>query len=276
MTQPPLLTDRTALARHRARALQSASPALFLQEDAALEVEERLSEVNRTFTAPAVVTPFPQIWRKLMPGALIVPDDDVLALKPDAHDLVIHAVSLHWANDPAGQLIQCRRALGPDGLFMGALFGGNTLHELRAAISEAEVSLTGGLSPRVLPMAEIRDLGGLLQRAGFTLPVADATVRNVTYANAFRLMTDLRLMGETNALAQRHRATPSRQLFTTMAQLYASRFRTPDGRVPATFEVIFLTGWSPGPGQPQPLRPGSATTLLSDALSGVTGGPARK
>ena len=266
METPPILTDRTALARNRDRALASRDPALFLQEDAADEIQERLIEVNRRFTQPAVVTPFADLWRARMPEARIVPDDERLDLEPGAHDLVIHALCLHWANDPVGQLVQCRRALRPDGLFLGVLFGGQTLAELRACLAEAEASVTGGLSPRVLPMAEIRDLGGLLQRAGFALPVADSATRMVTYADAGRLMADLRAMGEANALAQRLRRPTRRQILAQTATRYASGFPAPEGRVRATFEMIFLTGWAPDDSQPKPLRPGSATRRLADAL----------
>jgi len=156
------------LIRNRARAL-GRTPALFLHEDAAAEIEERLNEVNRTFTSAAVVTGFAEPWREILPQAKIVPDDETLALEPGAHDLVIHALGLHWSNDPVGQIVQCHRALRPDGLFLAVMFGGQTLVELRAALAEAEIAVAGGLSPRVLPMAEIRDLGALLQRAGFAL-----------------------------------------------------------------------------------------------------------
>ena len=266
MQTPPTLTDRTALARNRDRVLASRDPALFLQEDAADEIQERLIEVNRRFTQPAVVTPFADLWRARMPGTRIVADDERLDLEPGAHDLVIHALCLHWANDPVGQLVQCRRALRPDGLFLGVLFGGQTLAELRACLAEAEVSVTGGLSPRVLPMAELRDLGGLLQRAGFALPVADSTTRTVTYADAGRLMADLRAMGEANALAQRVRRPTQRQIFAQAATHYAEGFSAPEGRIRATFEMIFLTGWAPDDSQPKPLRPGSAARRLADAL----------
>lgn len=266
----PLLTDRLALSRHRARA-RRADPALFLHEDAAAEIEERLSEVNRRFTSPAVVTAFPEPWQAILPGARIVPDDEILSLEEGAHDLVIHALALHWANDPVGQLVQARRALRPDGLFLGVLFGGQTLSELRVALAEAEAAVTGGLSPRVLPMGEIRDLGGLLQRAGFALPVADTFVRTVHYENAFRLLADLRAMGETNALAARHRRIPPRALFPAMAEAYARHFPAPEGRVRASFEMVFLTGWAPAPDQPQPLRPGSASHRLADALRSAGG-----
>jgi SAM-dependent methyltransferase len=271
MPTPPPLTDRAALLRNRARA--GRDPALFLQEEAADEVQERLSEVNRTFTAPAVVTGFPGLWAERIPGARIVGDDDVLALEPGAHDLVIHALCLHWANDPVGQLVQCRRALVPDGLFLGVLFGGQTLAELRAALAEAEAAVTGGLSPRVLPMAEIRDLGALLQRAGFALPVADSATRQVSYRDAFHLMADLRAMGEGNALAARLRRPSRRTVFAEAARRYDAVWGTGGGRVTATFEMIHLTGWAPHDSQPKPLRPGSATQRLADALGrGATKG----
>lgn len=268
MTPPPL-TDRKALALHRARASE-----VFLQQDVAAEVHERLAEVNRTFTDPVVVSGFPALW----PGYTVIPDDEVLALAPGAHDLVIHALALHWANDPVGQLVQCRRALRPDGLMIAMLFGGQTLHELRACLAEAEVELTGGLSPRVLPMGEIRELGGLLQRAGFALPVADSATRTVMYQGALHLMRDLRAMGEGNALAGRMRRPTPRRLLLRAAEIYQDRFATDAGRIPASFEVICLTGWAPHEGQQKPLRPGSAVARLADALkadeSPLSGGAA--
>lgn len=262
--QPPLITDRPALIRNRTRALRD--PALFLHEEAVFEVEERLKAVNRSFTAPAIVTPFPQIWENILPGTRIVPDEDVLTLDPGAHDLVVHAMGLHWANDPVGQLVQCRRALQADGLFLGLLFGGQSLVELRACLAEAEAAVVGGLSPRVLPMAEIRDLGALLQRAGFALPVADSVTQKVSYRDAWHLMRDLRAMGEGNALADRVRHPARRAMFVDMAARYADAFTGPDGRVSATFETICLTGWAPHESQQKPLRPGSAVQRLADAL----------
>lgn len=261
----PSLTDRAALSRNRARALKQGAE-LFLHDEAAAEIEERLSEVNKAFTAPAVVTGFPGPWAEILPGARIVADEEVLALDSGAHDLVIHALALHWANDPVGQLVQCRRALRPDGLFLGVLFGGRTLSELRAALAEAESRLTDGLSARVLPMGEIRDLGALLQRAGFALPVADAARTTVTYATAFHLIADLRAMGEGNALTLRPRRAAPRALFPEAARLYAETFPAGDGRVAATFEMVFLTGWAPDESQQKPLRPGSATARLAEAL----------
>ncbi len=264
MQTPHVLTDRPALDRNRARALRD--PVLFLHELAAIEVQERLNEVNRRFTAPAVVTPFAEFWQSVVPQARIVGDTDVLDLSVGAHDLVIHAMALHWANDPVGQLVQCRRALRPDGLFLGLMFGGQTLAELRSVLAEAETQVTGGLSPRVLPMGEIRDLGGLLQRAGLALPVADSLTRQASYRDFFHLMADLRAMGEGNALHQRLRHPTRRGVFTRAAQLYKDNFANPDGRVPATFEIICLTGWAPDDSQQKPLRPGSATHRLAQQL----------
>jgi SAM-dependent methyltransferase len=195
-----------------------------------------------------------------------VADTEVLDLSPGGHDLVIHALAMHWADDPVGQLVQCRRALVPDGLMICATFGGETLAGLRAALAQAEAEVAGGLSPRVAPMGAVRDLGGLLQRAGFALPVADTTPYAVSYANAFRLMADLRAMGEGNALADRHRAAPPRRLFLRAAELYAEAHDLGDGRVGAMFEVVTLTGWAPDESQPKPLRPGSATHRLAEAL----------
>jgi SAM-dependent methyltransferase len=259
------MTDRRALARNRARARTAGLAATFLHEAAIGDVKERLGLVNRTFTDVAIVTGFPEVWRRGFADALIVSDDDVLDFQPQAHDLVIHAMSLHWSNDPVGQIVQCRRALRPDGLFLAVLPGGLTLHELRACLAEAETERTGGLSPRVLPMGEIRDLGALLQRAGLALPVADSFSLNVVYRDAFHLMADLRSMGEGNALTTRLRRPTRRAVLLRAAEIYA-RAHGEDGRIPATFELVCLTGWAPHDSQPKPLRPGSAQQRLADAL----------
>ncbi len=260
----PAMVDRTARAHARARA--RLDRAGFLHDEARLELQERLLDVNRSFTKPALVTPFPEYWCDFLPGVKVVADMPVLDLAPAEHDLVIHAMGLHWAEDPVGQLVQCRRALRPDGLLMVALLGGETLQELRLSLAEAETQVMGGLSPRVAPMAEIRDLGGLLARAGLSLPVADRLSRKVSYASLFHLIRDLRDMGETNALAARHRATPPRAFFPRAAQIYARDHATPDGRISATFEMIFLTAWAPHDSQQKPLRPGSAAARLAEAL----------
>ena len=261
--KPPQITDRAALLRNRARATPDA---LFLQELAADEIQERLSEVNRTFNSIAIVTGFPAMWSARFPDATIVSDAETLDLAPKAHDLVIHAMCLHWANDPVGQLVQCRHALQPDGLLLCTFLGGQTLHELRASLGQAEALVTGGLSPRIAPMGEIRDLGGLLQRAGLALPVADSTSVTASYANAFHLMHDLRKMGENNALAARIKHPTRRNVLTEAASIYAENFTNDEGRVDATFEFITLTGWAPDDSQPKPLRPGSAAARLADAL----------
>ena len=267
MSDSPNLTDRAALTRFRTRAgRHPGGPALFLHNAAAREIKERLTEVNRRFTSPAVVTGFADFWRQAMPGATVVADDEVLALTPGAHDLVVHAMALHWANDPVGQMIQCARALRPDGLFLAVLPGGRSLHELRACLAEAEARLTGGLSPRVLPMGEIRDLGGLLGRAGLALPVADALTLTASYRDLPHLFADLRAMGEANALHARRRHFSRRTLFVQASQHYVENYPADDGRINATYELIFLTGWTPHDSQQKPLRPGSALTRLADAL----------
>lgn len=268
MTTPPILTDLPALARQRRRAtgLPGHAAAMFLHRLAADDLQERLLEVNRRFTSPALIAGFPKNWHGTLPEALLTEPAEFLPLAQTTHDLVIHALALHWANDPLGQLIQCRRALKPDGLFLCVLVGGQTLQELRAALAEAESRVTGGLSPRVLPMGEIRDLGALMQRAGFALPVADSVTQTVHYADLSALMADLRAMGETSALAARPRHFTRRAILTEAEAIYRANFPAPDGRIRATFELVFLTGWAPHDSQQQPLRPGSAKTRLADAL----------
>lgn len=266
---PRRLTDRAALIRQRDRARRSNAPADVLHRIARAEIEDRLAEVNRRFTAPAIVTGWPEYWADLHPDARIVSDTDALDLGPGAHDLVIHAMTLHWADDPVGQIVQCTRALRPDGLFLAALPGGETLAGLRAALTEAEVALTDGLSPRILPMAEIRDLGGLLSRAGLALTVADQITQNASYRDAWHLMADLRAMGEGNALADRLRRPTRRAVLARAAETYGATHPDPDnpGRVLARYDLIFLTGWAPDASQPKPLRPGSARMSLAAALN---------
>ncbi len=269
MQTPPEPFDEDLLALRRKRACRA--PADFLRLAVAREVADRLKEVNRSFSAAAVVGPRGALWAEALGEAgvhrvRLVPDAPVLDLEAGAQDLVVHALALHWANDPVGRLVQMRRALAPDGLGIAALFGGQTLYELRAALAEAEIATLGGLSPRVAPMGEIRALGALLQRAGFALPVADSLRFEVEYADAPALMRDLRAMGETNVQRERLLRTMPRALLARTAEVYAVRFPAPGGRVRATFEVIVLTGWAPAPSQPQPLRPGSARTRLADAL----------
>lgn len=253
--------DTLTLRRARARA----DLVDFLQIAAADEVQERLQEINKSFTDIVIVTPWPEVWEGRL-DAQIIADEETLELAEGSADLVIHALSLHWANDPVGQLVQCRRALRPDGLLIATLFGGQTLHELRSAFAEAEIRVSGGLSPRIAPMGEVRELGGLLQRAGFALPVADVSSLSVTYPSPLHLMKDLRGMGETNVLTDRLKTFMPRDLLTEALSTYQTEFGMDDGRVPATFDVVTLTGWTPHASQQQPLTPGSASHRLADAL----------
>ncbi len=282
MAERPDLFELTMLAQRRDRAMQLGFADFLCREVASL-VAERLSEVAREFNrvlligtgagvigeglpAGAAVTAFDPSPAMAEAAGAGMMESETLPVSEGAHDLAVSALLLHHLNDPVGHLIQLRRALRPDGLMLAALFGGRTLHELRASLAEAEAEIEGGLSPRVAPMGEIRDLGALLQRAGFTMPVADAERLEVTYAEPLALMRDLRAMGETNILAARRRVPMRRATLTRACEIYAHHFPAPDGRIRATFEIVFLTGWSPGPDQPQPLQPGSATRRLADAL----------
>lgn len=203
------------------------------------------------------------------PGPRLVADEEWLPFADNSLDLVLSCLSLHWVNDLPGALIQANRALKPDGLFLAAILGGETLQELKASLAAAEIAETGTLVPRASPTVDIRDAGRLLQRAGFALPVVDSDVLTVSYPDALALMRDLRQMGEANALAARARRPWRRATLARAAADYADRFGTPDGRVEAKFEVIFLTGWAPDASQPRPLRPGSAKSRLAAALGSV-------
>jgi len=178
---------------------------------------------------------------------------------------------MHWAEDPVGQMVQCRRALAPDGLFIAACLGGQTLHEVRAALAQAEAEVTGGLSPRILPMGEIRDMGALLSRAGLALPVADLVSQRASYRDLIHLAHDLRAMGEGNAMAARLRRPTRATIFARAAAIMAEHHpdRDDPSRIATTFDLVFLTGWAPSETQPRPLRPGSATTRLADALNEI-------
>ena len=196
-------------------------------------------------------------------------DEEFLPIAPDSLDLIVSSLSLHSVNDLPGALIQAQRALKPDGLLLTALLGARSLQELRDALLTAEAEVAGGASPRVAPFVEVRDAGGLMQRAGFALPVVDTDVIQVSYDHAFALMRDLRGMGMANALTQRSRRPTRRGVLLRAAELYQQRHGAPDGGVSATFEIVFMHGWKPGPGQQQPLRPGSAQTRLADALGTI-------
>ena len=287
--------DRAQVRRQRDRAAANLRQHEFLLGEVAERLSERLLDVNRSFpvaldlgchtgqTARTIrgvrgvetvlMADFsPEMARQAGPAALVA-DEEMLPFAPATFDLIISNLSLHWVNDLPGALIQIRRALKPDGLFLAAMLGGETLFELRRALMEAEIGLTGGVSPRVSPMAELRDGGSLMQRAGFGLPVVDSDSFTVSYANAFALMAELRGMGETNAVLARPRTPASRSLMAEATKRYHELFAEPDGRIPATFQVIYLAGWAPHELQQQPLRPGSAKSRLADAL-GATEMPA--
>ncbi len=205
---------------------------------------------------------------RLSRSACSIREDEALRLPPESLDLALSALALQFANDLPGVLAQIRRALKPDGLFLAALPGGDTLTELRQSFAIAEVECEGGLSPRVLPFADLRDLGALLQRAGFALPVADVDRVIVRYDDAFGLMRDLQRMGATNVLAERRRTMLRRTTLLKMAQTYSERFADSDGRIRATFDIVWLSGWAPHASQQQPLKPGSAKASLADAVKG--------
>lgn len=200
------------------------------------------------------------------PSPRLVGDEEMLPFAHESLDLVLSALSLHWVNDLPGTLLQVKKALRPDGLFLAAMFGGTTLHELRDAMMQAEVEISGGVSPRIAPFADLKDMGHLMQRAGFALPVADTDIITVRYDTAFHLFRDLKAMGETSILKDRHRTPATRALLQRTAEIYQARFADADGRLPATFEIIYMTGWAPHESQQKPLRPGTAKMRLADAL----------
>lgn len=276
-------TDLIAVRRDRAQRLGFVDGADVLHRAVASSMAERLEAVTRAFADRVVIGGGGQLAAALPPGPeprileissrraeaagiRPVPTLDPLPLAEASVDLIVSGLELHLSNDPVGQLIQMRRALRPDGLMIAALFAGQTLAELRAVLAEAESLVSGGLSPRVAPMAEVRDLGGLLQRAGFAMPVADSERFDLTYRDIWALMRDLRAMGETNMLAARQRTLTPRSLFAAADALYRQHFPAEPDRIAARFEIVYLTGWSPADNQPKPLRPGSATTRLADAL----------
>ena len=258
-------TNRNALLQNRARA--SLGKADFVSLAALDEVQYRLDLVNRTFKKPLLAGWQGGLWAEQLSDYDLIADDETLHAPNAPHDLVVHGMSLHWSNDIVGQLIQCRNAMSPDGLFIGVMFGGETLQELRKVLAEAELELYGGLSPRVAMMAEVRDAGQLLQRAGFALPVVDKIELKASYESIFHLIRDLRYMGETNALNLRKRHFEAKRFFQLADELYKKHFSDADGRIIATYEVLFLTGWTPHESQQKPLRPGSAKTRLAEALS---------
>lgn len=284
MSGPPRLFDRKLLDARRRRALHAGvEGADFLLKSVAEDVIDRLAAVKRQFSLAADIgSPLPLVSRRLRESGQvervvridrvpesrpdIVGDQETLPLAPASIDLAVSALALHWSDDFPGVLAQIRAALKPDGLFLAALLGGETLTELRQSLAAAESELTGGASPRVSPFTELRAAGALLQRVGFALPVIDQDRRTVRYESAPHLMRDLRAMGATNVLVERDRRPLRRAMLLRASAIYAERFSDPDGRVRATFDVISLSGWAPHASQQQPLRPGSARARLADAL----------
>jgi SAM-dependent methyltransferase len=270
----PDLFDRALLARRQRRAL-SLGPAAFLIERVLDEMEERLSAVKREFGEIADIwTPTDALqlrvyWQLRRPVRRHAPSEwreEALPFAPESIDLALSALAFQFVNDLPGVLAQIRRALKPDGLLLAAMIGGDTLTELRQSFAAAEAECEGGASPRVAPFADLRDVGSLLQRAGLALPVTDVDRIIVRYANAFALMADLRRMGATNILVERRRAPTRRTTMLRMAEIYSERFADSDGRIRATFDVIWLSAWAPHESQQKPLRPGSAKASLEDAV----------
>ena len=287
--ETPRIFDRRLSRDRKTRSLRRGGDD-FLLSRAADDLVDRLAPVQRSFAdvldcsgeratvaqTLAGALPSASITRLVPvregvgePFAAVVGDEEALPFAAGVFDLVVSLLQLQGVNDLPGALVQLRRALKPDGLFLGCLFGGQTLHELRAVLTAADIEVTGGASPRVAPFADLRDLGGLLQRAGFALPVTDTDTLTVRYASLFSLIADLRQMGLTSTLVERSRRPASRALMLRAGELYTERYADPDGRIRVTFEIIWLSGWTPHPSQQKPLAPGSAKIRLADALAAI-------
>ncbi|MSP87821.1 MAG: methyltransferase domain-containing protein [Alphaproteobacteria bacterium] len=301
MTDAMRVFDRRLVARHRRRAAPEIDRHDFLLREVAERLADRLDDIHRRFPraldlgchhgvlaamlgrrggietlvqadlAPEMAAraatrrgPVPASPTLVCPT--LACDEEALPFAPASFDLILSCLSLHWVNDLPGALLQMRAALKPDGLLLAAMLGGDTLTELRHCLAEAEIAGSGGLSPRVSPFADTRDAGALLQRAGFALPVVDSDRIAVSYPDAFALMRDLRGMGETNAVIERRRSGLGRAVLFDAAERYRARHGDEAGRIPATFQVIYLTAWAPDAAQQKPLRPGSAAHRLADAL----------
>ena len=288
MSDAPILFDRKLLRARRARFKQEVEARSALLERVASEIAERVAIMLRPFPRALdlgayrgllgrKVAALPSVGEMiyaesvaelaaLCPAPALVCDEDLLPFKDGSLNLVVSGLALHRVNDLPGALIQVRRALAPDGLFMAAVLGGRALSELRQALIEAEAETSGGASPRVAPFADVRDYGALLQRAGFALPVADADTLTLTYASPRELMREIRVLGGGNVLTARRKAPLARATLKRAEDIYRARFATPDGGVRATFEIVYLSGWAPDPSQQKPLKPGSAAKRLADAL----------
>lgn len=294
MTDTDIMTvfDRALVRRHRDRAAPGFAGFNFLMEEVAERLADRLEDVRRDFPTTLDLGCRDGTLGRVLAGRkgietlvscdlspafaaqascpAVAADEEALPFADGAFDLVVSALDLHWVNDLPGALLQIRRSLKPDGFFCAAMLGGETLMELRRCLIDAELELSGGISPRVSPFAEIRDAGRLLQRAGFALPVVDSDTLTVTYSDALALMRDLRGMGETNTVLARRKVPARRELLFDAARRYAEHYAEEDGRIPATFQILYLAGWAPHESQQQPLAPGSGQIPLSDA---ITSGP---
>ena len=291
MTAPSPPFDRALHRLRLSRASASYGEASFLKERASEDLLDRLGAINRRFDTAIELGARTGILASALAasrtdhkigtliecdlcermltarkGSRLVVDEERLPFAESSADLIVSTLALHWVNDLVGALVQVRRALKPDGLFLGAVLGGGTLNELRQALTEADLEQSGGAGPRVSPFIDPADAGDLLRRAGFALPVVDVDRVTVRYSHPLRLLADLRKMGETSALFDRSRSPLTHSRLVRACEIYVERFAAPDGRVPATFEIIALTAWAPHPDQPQPLKRGSATARLEDAL----------
>ncbi|MBM3546684.1 MAG: methyltransferase domain-containing protein [Alphaproteobacteria bacterium] len=279
--------DRARVRRQRTRAAATLGGADFLLREVGERLADRLDDIRRRFPLALdlgchrgelgrvlagrgvdrlIQADLAPEMAKRAGGPAVACDEELLPFAEASLDAVLSCFSLHWVNDLPGALVQIRRALKPDGLFLAAMLGGDTLTELRQAWLEAESEVEGGVSPRVSPFVDLRDAAGLLQRAGFALPVADADRLTVTYTDALTLMRELKAMGEANALIERRRSPTRRDTLAAAAAIYQSRFAEAGDRVRATFQVIYLIGWAPSADQPKALRPGSAASRLAAAL----------
>lgn len=288
---PPQIFDRTRLTARRSRIAANFADYAFLRQRVIEDIEGRLDDTPRKFdrglelgaaggglsarlmasgkaaamvaadTAPAFISE-----ARARGLDTVFTDEEALPFPPESFDLVAAPLTLHWVNDLPGSLMQVRRILKPDGLFIGALFGAGTLPELRSVLTDAETEIMGGLAPRLSPLPGLRDMAGLLQRAGLALPVADRDTVTVRYSDPLRLLADLKGMGERAAFARGTSRPLPRRVLARALDLYRERYAEPDGRVPATFEIVHVMGWAPAPGQPQPLKPGSAKASLANAI----------
>ena len=276
--------DRRMVRQHRERAAVAYDDFSFLKDEIADRLLERLEEINRDFKVVLDIGAHKGVLGERVQHELlvssdlshnmvsgcrghgIVVDEEMLPFKPAAFDLVLSNLAMHWTNDLPGALHQINTALKPDGLLLASIFGGETLKELRQSLMLAESEINGAVSPRISPFADVRDVGGLLQRAGFALPVADSDTVTVQYEHPLKLMQDLRGMAENNAVLARHKAFTSKAVMMRAAEIYAETYMGSDGRVPATFQIIYMTGWHVHESQQKPMKPGSAKMSLADAL----------